>query len=177
MFLNADLNLKIKNISHTSSSSAKQVEELLACYHQIRRQTEALCEPLRPEDFMLQAMPEVSPTKWHLAHTTWFFEALLLKEFQPDYVWVNEAFVTLFNSYYQSVNTPYPRDRRGLLSRPDLGEVFAYRRTIDERMEAFMAALPAHQLAAVVERLTLGLQHEQQHQELILMDIKYNFFC
>jgi ergothioneine biosynthesis protein EgtB len=151
------------------------IAEWIQEYRRIRRQTEILCRPLQEEDFNLQAMPEVSPPKWHLAHTTWFFEILWLQEFSPNYLEFNPAFTPLFNSYYQSLGQPFPRERRGLLSRPTLDEVVEYRHEIDKRVEKCMRDLPAAKRKAALQRLQLGLHHEQQHQELLLTDIKYNF--
>lgn len=161
------------------ANTAKQdfPEGLRERYMQIRRQTELLCDPLLKEDYNLQAMPEVSPTKWHLAHTTWFFETFLLKETGFNYKPHHPLYDTLFNSYYLTVNTPHPRARRGMLSRPAVGEIFEYRHVIDERMLRLLEAMPERRMAEIEQRIELGLNHEQQHQELMLTDIKYNFFC
>lgn len=144
-------------------------------YVRIRRQTEQLCSTLRPEDYMLQAIPEVSPPKWHLGHTTWFFEAYLLKEFQPDYRGVDSAFQELFSSCHREVNAPLPRERRGILSRPDVEQVLSYRRLVDDRVNDLMMTLPEPIRLPAIERLELGMQHELQHQEKLLTDIKYSF--
>ena len=141
-------------------------------YRQIRSTTERLCAPLAVEDYVVQSMPEVSPTKWHLAHTTWFFETFVLKPAIPAYRAYHPEFESLFNSYYNQVGTPWPRERRGLLSRPTVAEVCAYRRATDEAIVALLTregALAEDTLHA----LTVGLNHEQQHQELILMDAKH----
>ena len=114
-------------------------------------------------------MDEVSPPKWHLAHTTWFFETFLLKPFVPGYRVFNEHFEYLFNSYYNGVGDPYPRPRRGMLSRPTVAEVYAYRHHVDEAM----AAVLARDDAEISSRIVLGIHHEQQHQELLVTDIKY----
>jgi ergothioneine biosynthesis protein EgtB len=132
---------------------------------EVRRQTDLLAEPLSAEDCQVQSMPDASPTKWHLAHTSWFFETFVLEgaPFDP-------SFEYLFNSYYESVGPRHPRPARGLLSRPSLDEVRRYRRRIDEHVaERIARGLPAE----VRARLVLGLHHEQQHQELILTDIKH----
>ncbi|MDX2033063.1 MAG: ergothioneine biosynthesis protein EgtB [Blastocatellia bacterium] len=149
----------------------RSVRELSADYQRIRRFTERLSAPLSAEDCAIQSMPDVSPTRWHLAHTTWFFETFALdgeEVFDP-------RFNYLFNSYYNQVGAQFPRAQRGLLSRPGLEEVRRYRAAIDQRMAAMLRgdALDAR-LAAVIE---LGLQHEQQHQELMLTDIKHVLFC
>jgi len=141
----------------------------------IRQETEALAANLTPEDQAIQSMPDVSPTKWHLAHTSWFFETFLLGPFDPAYRVFDPAFAYLFNSYYEAAGPRHPRPERGLLSRPTVDAVGAYRdhvtaamlRLIEEAGEAVW-----HQAGPLVE---LGLQHEQQHQELILMDIKHVF--
>jgi ergothioneine biosynthesis protein EgtB len=149
---------------------------LIERYWRIRQQSEALCKPLLIEDYNLQAMAEVSPPKWHLAHTTWFFEALLLKEFVAGYQIYHPHYDMLFNSYYLSLGNPYPRARRGLLSRPTVADVLQYRSSIDQQIIALLeqgSIVNEHQF---LQRLELGLNHEQQHQELLLTDTKYNLF-
>jgi ergothioneine biosynthesis protein EgtB len=139
-------------------------------YRAVRAATEALAAPLSPEDQTVQTMPDVSPTKWHRAHVTWFFEQFVLIPSHPGYRPVDERNLYLWNSYYEGVGPRHPRAERGLLSRPGVGEVTAYRDTIDEAMEDLLGrTLPP----AVLERIELGLHHEQQHQELLLMDIKH----
>jgi ergothioneine biosynthesis protein EgtB len=133
-------------------------------YKTVRSATEALCEGLTVEDQALQSMPDASPVKWHLAHTSWFFEEFLLAA-QPGYRRFHPQYGFLFNSYYEAVGARWPRAERGLLARPTLPEVLAYRRHVDEHMADGGAS-------ALVE---LGLQHEQQHQELILTDVKHLF--
>jgi ergothioneine biosynthesis protein EgtB len=141
-------------------------------YRAVRAESEALAAPLTPEDCALQSMPDASPVKWHLAHTTWFFETFVLAELDAHYTSFDPGFRVLFNSYYNSVGEQYPRPARGLLSRPSLGEVLAYRGHVDRAMQAVLAAgLPAES-AGIVE---LGLHHEQQHQELLLTDVKHLF--
>jgi ergothioneine biosynthesis protein EgtB len=146
---------------------------LADAYTLVRRQTERLCEPLAAEDYVVQSMADASPVKWHLAHTSWFFETFVLAS-DDDYAPFDARFGFLFNSYYNAVGDRLPRSRRGLLSRPTVGEVHRYRAHVDEQMLTLLrndAALPLS-LAAVVE---LGLHHEQQHQELILTDLKHAF--
>lgn len=140
-------------------------------YRRVRAQSEALAAPLSPEDQAAQSMPDASPTKWHLAHTSWFFETFLLVPQLPGYVAFDPAFGYLFNSYYEAVGPRHPRPERGLLTRPSVGEVLAYRTHVDAGMERLLCALPAA-LAPLVE---LGLAHEEQHQELILMDVLHLF--
>ena len=137
----------------------------------MRAQSLALCEPLEVEDYGVQPMADASPPKWHLAHTTWFFETFLLKPMLDGYVEFHERFEYLFNSYYNGVGRPYPRPERGNLSRPTVAEVLAYRTHVD----GAMAELLAREDDEVARRTVLGLHHEQQHQELLLTDLKVNF--
>ena len=138
-------------------------------YAAVRARSVALIAPLSAEDCQLQSMPDASPSKWHLAHTTWFFETFLLERFEPDFRPFDAAFRVLFNSYYQGVGAQHPRAQRGLLSRPTLEEVLAWRRQVDTRMQALMAT-PDPEWQALLQ---LGLNHEQQHQELLLTDIQH----
>lgn len=159
-----------------SSVSEKDIFiEVIEKYKRVRRQSEILCEPLLKEDFNLQAMPQVSPTKWHLAHTSWFFETFLLCEFMAGYKPHHPLYEKLFNSYYVAINTPFPRAERGLLSRPTIHEVYEYRRAVDDSIIKFLSHVTVSKQSVVASRIELGLNHEQQHQELILTDIKYNF--
>ena len=146
---------------------------LLAAYLRTRRNSLRLAAPLTAEDTTVQSMADASPTKWHLAHTTWFFEEFILQQ-QPGYRFADPRWRFLFNSYYQSVGPMHARLHRGLLSRPTLTEVLAYRTAIDTAMQVLLQAPMAPALLAQVE---LGVQHEQQHQELILTDIKHLFWC
>jgi ergothioneine biosynthesis protein EgtB len=134
----------------------------------LRQATLALAAPLSDEDCAIQSMPDASPVKWHLGHTTWFFETFVLRPHLPRYREFDPAYRVLFNSYYNAVGEKHPRPERGMLSRPGLDEVLAYRRHVDEAM---LGLLPA-EAAALIE---LGLNHEQQHQELILTDLKHLF--
>jgi ergothioneine biosynthesis protein EgtB len=156
----------------TEATAASGTGTLAARYRQVRRATEGLCEPLSAEDCQVQSMDDASPTKWHLAHTSWFFETFVLEP-SVGYRPFHPHFRVLFNSYYQSVGPQHPRPQRGLLSRPTLDEVFAYRRHVDARVLALMEAQRGFDTTAV----ELGLQHEQQHQELILTDIKHVLSC
>lgn len=142
---------------------------LLDRLRRVRRQTEALAEPLSPEDQTVQSMPDASPTKWHLAHTTWFFETFLLKPQLPTYRPFDPAYEYLFNSYYEAVGPRHPRPQRGMISRPGVEEVLAYRRHVTEAMAELIDAARGNS----TDLIELGLHHEQQHQELILMDIKH----
>lgn len=145
---------------------------LAARYAAVRRATEQLVKPLSPEDCALQSMPDASPAKWHLAHTSWFFETFVLERFVPDYRPFHPAYRTLFNSYYNAVGDRHPRAERGMISRPGLPEVLAYRAHIDARMADLFekSSSGSGELAGLAE---LGVNHEEQHQELILTDIKH----
>ena len=137
-------------------------------YQHIRTQTLARCAPLEPEDYQLQPMADVSPAKWHLAHTSWFFETFILLLYRAGYSRFHLAYEKLFNSYYLGVGEAWPRAKRGHLSRPTLQEILAYRAHIDQEMLALLSDQNAFQFL-----VCLGLHHEQQHQELLLTDIKY----
>lgn len=143
-------------------------------YRSIRQATRALAMPLSAEDCAIQSMPDASPVKWHLAHTTWFFETFVLEPHHPGYRVFDAAYRVLFNSYYNTVGEKHPRPERGMLSRPTLEEVFAYRHHVDEAMLALLSMAPGVALPAqVADLIELGLHHEQQHQELILTDLKH----
>lgn len=148
--------------------------QLALSYRTVREQTLALASPLSAEDCCVQSMPDASPTKWHLGHTTWFFETFVLEQWEPDFKPFDLAFRVLFNSYYNAVGDKHPRPQRGLLTRPSLDRVRAYRANVDARMNSLFVTHhePAPELLALVE---LGLQHEQQHQELLLTDVKHLF--
>lgn len=148
--------------------------ELKVRYQQIRQATTLLAAPLSPEDCAVQSMPDCSPAKWHLAHTSWFFETFLLETTLLNYQHFNPQFRYLFNSYYQTVGAQYQRPQRALLTRPALAEILAYRQYVDEQMQHLLAQNDALS-AAILAVIELGLQHEQQHQELLLTDIKHLF--
>lgn len=148
---------------------------LLERYQEVRDLTETLASPLSAEDCAVQSMPEASPVKWHLAHTSWFFETFVLRSYRSGYHTFDDHYSYLFNSYYNSVGDRLPRLQRGLLTRPSLEEVKRYRRHVDEHVGELLersAGEGAEELEAIVE---LGLHHEHQHQELILTDIKHAF--
>ncbi|HEY4030886.1 MAG TPA: ergothioneine biosynthesis protein EgtB [Caulobacteraceae bacterium] len=142
-------------------------------YADVRAHTRALTQPLSAEDQLVQSMPDVSPTKWHLAHVSWFFETFLLAPALPGYQPFHALYGFLYNSYYEAVGPRWSRPERGLLSRPSLDEVMAYRRHVDDAMARLIATAPAGRWAELEPLIDLGLNHEQQHQELILMDIKH----
>jgi ergothioneine biosynthesis protein EgtB len=144
-------------------------------YRLVRAATLALSEPLSAEDYVVQSMPDASPAKWHLAHTTWFFEEFVLQHAVPGYKFHDDQFRYLFNSYYNTVGPMHSRPHRGLLSRPTVEQVLAYRARIDERMNV---VLQRDDLSPeILKVITLGLNHEQQHQELLLTDLKHLFSC
>jgi len=153
--------------------ASRQEDDVLPRYGRVRRRTEALAHALSAEDMMVQSMPDASPTKWHLAHTTWFFEEFVLARFDPAHRWHDERWRVLFNSYYDSVGPRHSRAGRGLLSRPSLDQIRAWRASIDEQVVALLARGHPETLAATI----LGIHHEQQHQELILTDIKHALWC
>ncbi|HWX90388.1 MAG TPA: ergothioneine biosynthesis protein EgtB [Rhizomicrobium sp.] len=143
---------------------------LAQTYRAVRAYTEALAAPLSAEDCTIQSMPDASPVKWHLAHTSWFFETVILSR-RPGYKPFDPRFAFLFNSYYEALGPRHPRPRRGLLTRPGLDEIIAWRAHVDAAMIQACAEDDLRDL------ILLGLNHEQQHQELILTDIKHAFFC
>ena len=150
-------------------------EALTAHYQRVRSRTQTLCAGLEPEDLVVQSMPDASPAKWHLAHTSWFFERFALSERLAGYQPFHPRFDYLFNSYYQSVGPMHERPNRGLLTRPTVDEVLRYREHVDEHM---LGLLSRHGDDALLSTLTrLGLHHEQQHQELLLTDLKHLFSC
>ena len=149
---------------------------LAARYQQVRDFTEELCRPLATEDYVVQSMPDVSPTKWHLAHTTWFFETFLLAPHLPAFAPLDTRYGYLFNSYYEAIGERQPRAARGLLSRPTVEEVFQYREYADRWM-AMLLDQPSPRPDQLLDLVTLGINHEQQHQELLLTDLKHVYSC
>ena len=145
---------------------------IMTDFQKVRSQTEELCSPLEIEDYQIQPMADASPPKWHLAHVTWFFETFVLAKHSRNYQVFNPAYNFLFNSYYNGVGSPYPRASRGHLSRPTVAEIYEYRKIIDERILNLLETNPDPE---IIFRVTLGLHHERQHQELMLTDVKYNF--
>src|SRR5829696_5488759 len=164
------------------ASHAQRIETSLAeLYSSVRSYTEKLCEPLEIEDYIPQPVVDVSPPKWNIAHTTWFFEEMILKKFSPNYQVFDEQFGFLFNSYYNSIGDRTARDHRGALSRPTVKRVFEYRKYVDEKMLQLLSvpaasagrsilsapgAIAAGSPADLRDLIILGLNHEQQHQEL-----------
>ena len=150
-------------------------EALLARYRRVRAVSATLCAPLETEDYVIQGATFASPPRWHLAHTTWFFEQLVLLPHARGYRAVHPAYAHLFNSYYETVGTFFPRPQRGLLSRPTVAEIYAYRATVDAAMSTLLATADAAHWPEIRALVEIGTHHEQQHQELLLTDLKYNF--
>ncbi len=157
---------------HGISTGKTQVTGLRDLYARVRAATEGLCEPLGTEDYIPQPVVDVSPPKWNIAHTTWFFEEMILKKYAAGYKVFDEDFGFLFNSYYNTIGPRTQRDQRGSISRPTVKQVFAYRKYVDEAMSELLADEVPDEAAELV---TLGVHHEQQHQELLLTDLKYTF--
>lgn len=156
--------------SNTRASS----QALFAQYNAVRKRTVTLSEFLSEEDCCVQSMPDASPVKWHMAHTTWFFETFILERFETNFKPHHPAFRILFNSYYNGVGDKHARAERGLLTRPSFDEVLAYRHGVDARMNQILVQVAgSEQSAELASLVELGLQHEQQHQELILTDVKH----
>jgi len=158
-----------------SSEGRSRAECLLARFRQIRNFTTGLCRNLEPEDCVVQSIPDVSPTKWHLAHTTWFFETFILKKFVPGYRAEIPQYAYLFNSYYNAAGGMHRRDLRGLISRPTVKEAQRYRSSIDSHIDNLLSHADESLLDEIEPILVLGIHHEQQHQELLVTDIKHVF--
>jgi ergothioneine biosynthesis protein EgtB len=156
-------------------ASSTRAESLLARFHEIRNFTNALCANLEPEDFVVQSMPDVSPTKWHLAHTTWFFETFILKKFVSEYHAEVPEYAYLFNSYYNAAGDMHRRDLRGLISRPTVRDAQRYRASIDAHIDNLLSDADEDLIDQIESILILGFHHEQQHQELLVTDIKHVF--
>ena len=164
-----------KPIITTIPSLSRQT--LVEQYRRVRSFSEQLCRPLVTEDYVIQSMPDVSPTKWHLAHVTWFWETFLLSPARPGYISPHPQYAYLFNSYYNSIGTRHCRPKRGLISRPTVRETYQYRAYVDEQVLDLLTKIDEGQLATLTPIITLGLHHEQQHQELMITDIKHVFSC
>lgn len=151
--------------------------QLRTRYRDVRGLTAEICQPLCPEDCMVQSMTEVSPIRWHLAHTTWFFETFILRPHVAGYRTFDASFNYLFNSYYNSVGKQFPRTQRGAVSRPTVEQIWQYRSYVDQHLQEALDELPEESVEPWLPLVELGLQHEQQHQELMLTDIKHVFSC
>jgi ergothioneine biosynthesis protein EgtB len=157
------------------TASQSRLDRLRNRFHQVRNFTNSLCAGLEPEDCVVQSMPDVSPTKWHLAHTTWFFETFILKQFVPEYGAEIPEYAYLFNSYYNAAGDMHRRDLRGLISRPTVSEAQRYRASIDSHIDNLLSNAGERLLDEIEPLLVLGMHHEQQHQELLITDIKHVF--
>ena len=155
------------------STTHRSTDDLVARYDEVRAHTERLAAPLSPEDQTVQSMPDVSPTKWHRAHVTWFFETFVLADHEPGFAPFQDRYWFLFNSYYETLGPRYSRPDRGLISRPGAHEVGTYRGNVDARVRDLVASLDDGTLEKLAPVIELGFHHEQQHQELLLMDIKH----
>jgi ergothioneine biosynthesis protein EgtB len=164
---------------HSSTSRVRAVDDSpcppVPDYTEVRNASVALAQPLSPEDCQAQSMPDASPVKWHLAHTTWFFETFLLQRYGADYMPFHPQYGFLFNSYYNAIGQRHPRPQRGLLTRPPYRDIIAYREHVDAAMAQLMPRMQGD--AEFEALLALGLHHEQQHQELILTDVKHLLAC
>lgn len=160
---------KIQQIKNQQSA-----EDILADFLDTRKLSLSIAEPLSEADCQLQSMPDASPIKWHLAHTSWFFETFILKKFVHGYTDFSPHFDTLFNSYYNAIGAQYSRPQRGLLSRPSLSEIVSYRKHVEANIEVFLQSETCP--VAVLNLMEIGIQHEKQHQELMLTDIQHALF-
>ena len=164
------------SIHATATAQRGRTDETLESLLRVRAGTVALCDQLTPEDCVVQSAPETSPAKWHLAHTSWFFETFLLQPFMTGYKPFRAEFSFLFNSYYETVGSFYPRKDRGLLTRPSFAEVVEYRHHVDSHLKRLLVDPSMEHASEIAARCVLGLHHEQQHQELLLTDIKHLFW-
>ena len=153
-----------------------KLQHLTDEFRRVRQASEALCAPLLAEDYQVQSIVQTSPPKWHLAHVSWLFETFVLPRFNPGYQPFDARFDFLFNSYYYTHGQMFPRTQRGLLARPGVEEIYRYRAHVDEHMQHLIDSVDEAHWPEFQFYLELGLNHEQQHQELLLMDIKHNFF-
>jgi len=165
----------VATTTNKSNASPEDEEAIQDYYKRVRHDTEHICSPLETEDYGIQTVAEVSPAKWHLAHTSWFFETLLLKPYLDNFKEYHPEYETLFNSYYDTIGIYHPRPERGLLSRPTVKEVYAYRKYVDEQMLLLLSNESHPEKLEILKRTYLGINHEQQHQELMLTDIKHIF--
>jgi ergothioneine biosynthesis protein EgtB len=163
-----------------SSTLVNNIEEviperstLVAQFKVVRQFTDELCKPLETEDYVIQSMPDVSPTKWHLGHTSWFFEAFVLSKAVKDYSSIHPLYTYLFNSYYVQIGERWHRPHRGILSRPTVKDIFIYRKYVDEKIQDFLETCDDKLYEEFAPIIEIGLNHEQQHQELLLTDIKH----
>jgi ergothioneine biosynthesis protein EgtB len=173
-----EIDFMVEKTTQDGPQTAEDLRHLLLTrYRNVRQTSTDIASPLSAEDQQVQSMPDVSPTKWHLAHVTWFFETFLLKNFWSDYDDFDPAFGYLFNSYYEAFGPRHTRPRRGLLTRPTLEQVLEYRNYVDRSMTQLIETCSGNRWQELEPLVTLGLHHEQQHQELMLMDIKHVLSC
>jgi ergothioneine biosynthesis protein EgtB len=161
----------------SGSDEAADPKSVLLDYRRIRAFSEALCAPLETEDYVIQSMPDASPAKWHIAHTSWFFETFILQPNESDWPGVDPLYAYLFNSYYNAAGPRHCRPRRGTISRPTVTQVYEYRRQVDEAIERLLSRITPAQWNRIGPVMAIGLNHEQQHQELLVTDIKHAFWC
>ena len=164
---------KIENLENSYKNKGSNPFELISFYKSAREDTENICKPLEIEDYVIQTTEDISPPKWHLGHTSWYFETFLLQKYKPGYKTFNELFNFIFNSYYETIGNRVKRSNRGALSRPTVKEIYEYRRYVDNHMLELLES-PNIDFECV-ELIELGLNHEQQHQELLITDIKNIF--
>ena len=162
-------------MQYGSGMEETKSQKLLRAYHACRQQSVIACDPLELEDYGLQAAVFASPPKWHLAHTSWFFETFILKPFASDYKPFQPAYEMLFNSYYNGIGQPFARAERGLLSRPTVSQILSYRQHVDSAMDELLSRDEHENREIITKRCRLGIEHEKQHQELLYTDIKYSF--
>lgn len=160
-------------VAVNSSRTTPDRQELINRYDDVRAHTERLTASLSPEDQTVQSMPDASPTKWHRAHVTWFFETFVLSQHERDFAPFQDDYWFLFNSYYEAIGPRFSRPMRGVISRPGAHEVGAYRANVDDRMRELLSTVDEGTLAKLASTVEIGFHHEQQHQELLLMDIKH----
>ncbi len=160
-------------VSHQQYSRLTQLTEM---FLRTRKVTEDLCSPLTDEDYCISVTEDTSPPKWHLAHTSWFFERFVLQKFLRDYDVFRPEFTFLFNSYYKRVGSFLPKNKRSILSRPSIEEIYQYRHEITQAVHGLLHQVDPEDAGEILKILEIGINHEQQHQELLLMDIKRNFF-
>jgi len=165
----------VEKLQRPSDEINSAATSLIEGFRTIRQASNDLCAPLEIEDYGVQTMPDVSPPKWHLAHTSWFFETFLLKPYLKGYREYHPDYVRLFNSYYEQVGEYHPRPQRGLLSRPTVKQIYAYREHVDAAMQQLLTQITHPEWKHIESRSIIGLNHEQQHQELLLTDIKHIF--
>ncbi len=170
------MNKETKNSPFPEETSRKiDRNSIIENFKRVRAFSQKLCEPLKTEDFVIQSMPDVSPTKWHLAHTSWLFEAFILSKANINYTPINPIYNYLFNSYYVLIGDRFTRAKRGLLSRPTVKEIYEYRSYIDAHLINFIENCSEEELHNIAPIVEIGLNHEQQHQELLITDIKHVF--